>query len=219
MTEPKWRADFLARLAKHVRTGDYKTALGVAKAELAKYPDNFVCQYQYARLLGDWADELPEARKKKLKAEAVQLLRPMTGALSGKSVHERFAVCLNYYYQSHAYKSMYLFGRRFAAVDRRYGLYCQALGAALHAEKAYKERDYKTMRRWAEKAVTAWRGYGLAKEEYYFAHYTYAKALAMAGDKRGAQVALRAAAKLSRRKVSDWEFADAREMIETECPI
>lgn len=208
MASSGWKDQFLERIAAHVRKGNYRHALGLAKTEMKKHPNEFVCKYQYARLLGDWADELPAARKRKLKRDAVRMLRPLTRSLAGKSEYERYAVCLNYYYQSEAYRNMYRFGRRFAKANRKYGVYSQALGATLFAEERMKAKDPVRMRSWARKAVKAWNAYPLNAEKYYFAHYNYAKALAFVGDRKAALAALKTAARLSRRGISDWEFAD-----------
>jgi tetratricopeptide (TPR) repeat protein len=204
---------FTQKLSKYVLTGKYKEALPLAKEALKEHPQDLVCQYQYAKLLGDWADELPLAKRKKLKAEAVKILGRLTGRLNGQPMERRFGICLNYYYQSSAFKEMYGFGKRFLATDRRKGLYAQALGACLQAERLASEGNESSKKLWAAKSAKAWKQYGLKNEPYYFAHYSYAKALALLGTPEEALKNLKIAARISRRPLSDWEFKDVLDFI------
>mgnify|MGYP001564596672 CR=1 FL=1 len=66
-----WSNEFVNSIKPFLLKGDYRTGLALAKAGLKKYPRSFVARFQYAKLLGDWADELPKARKQKLKSEAI----------------------------------------------------------------------------------------------------------------------------------------------------
>ena len=113
-------------LRGYVLKGQYKKGADLAKKTLKKYPDEFYYQYQYAKLLGDWADDLPIGRRKKIKFQAANILRPLTKRLAGKTISDRFGVCLNYYYQTSAFQEMYEYGKRFTIIDRRLGLYAQA---------------------------------------------------------------------------------------------
>ena len=209
----EWSQSFLDELSKYVLKGQYKEGLVIAKRALKIYPKDFVCLYQYAKLLGDWADELPVAKRKKLKLEAAKVLRPLTRRMSGQPAAMRFGVCLNYYYQSYAFQDMFAFGTRFQKFDRRKGYYAQALGAGLLAEKYYQSGQSKRSATWAAKSNHAWEKYGLKGEAYYFAHYSYAKSLAIAGDERKAMASLKMAAKVSQRPITDWEFKDVLEII------
>ncbi len=209
----EWSKKFLNDLSKFILKGRYKEGLVLAKQALKKYPDSFVCLYQYAKLLGDWADELPPSRKKKLKAEAAQILKVLTRRMSGQSPDMRFGVSLNYYYQSYAFQDMYAFGARFHKFNPRKAFYAQALGAGLMAERYNQLGQRKRAMTWALKSNHAWEKYGLKGETYYFAHYSYAKSLAIAGDMRRAMSSLKTAARVSRRPITDWEFKDVLELM------
>ena len=201
-------------LLPYVERGDYRRALAIAKRAFSANPANFYCRYQYAKILGDWADELPNARKAKLKREAISILRPLLKMLSRKPLAQRFGICLNYYYQSEAFREMYAYGRRLSREDERLGAYAKGLAAAYVAQELQGPHRNAAVS-WAEKSVEAWKSYGLSKEKYYFAHYVYAKALAIAGHKKLALASLKRAAKLGKRPLTDWEFADAKALIDT----
>jgi len=204
----QWKEAFRKSIIKFLLRGDYRGGLVIARQGLKLYPNEFECRLQYAKLLGDWADELPAKRQAKLKREAVKILKPLTRALSGKTPKQRFSVCLNYYYQLKDYKGMAAFGRRLSLRRDRNGLYAQALGACLYAHQLHGEKKGAQAKQWAAKSVRAWGKYDLAKEDYYFAHYSLAKALALNEEPKLALARLKIAARLSRRKITDWEFAD-----------
>lgn len=210
----EWTDKLAADLAKFILKGRYKDGVVLAKRALKKYPNDLVCLYQYAKLLGDWADELPPKRRKKLKVKSARILRPLTKRLAGRSLNLRFGLSLNYYYQSYAFRDMYAFGGRFLSQDRRKGLYAQALGAGLLAEEKYRKGKVGPAKSWAKKSNRAWEKYNLKDEPYYFAHYSYAKSLALAEDVDASMKSLKKAARLSRRPITNWEFEDVLEIIE-----
>lgn len=207
-----WLEEFSARVNAFALVGKYKEGLAVARQGLRERPRELTCRYLYAKLLGDWADELPLSRRKKLKTEAVRILGPLLRRVTGLPVKERFGISLNYYYQSYAFRDMHAYGRRVGRHDRRRGLYAEALGAGLYAEELARTGG-RNARAWALKSVRAWSRYGLRGEKYYFAHYSSAKARALAGDGAGAMRDLKTAARLAGRPVSDWEFRDALELV------
>lgn len=210
----KWKEELKETLSRFILRGDYKSGVRIAEQFLKKYPKDFFSRYQYAKLLGDWSDELPLKKRKELKKKATQILFPLTKSMRGVDAITRFGVCVNYYYQSYEFKSMYVFGKRFAKYDKQKSFYAQGLGAALEAMRLFDQNKINESKKWAFKAKIAWEKYNLKKEKYYFAHYNYAKALALVGDSKAAKHALNKAAKLSRRPVTDWEFADVLNLIE-----
>lgn len=212
---PEFRADLVIRLKKYVLRGDYRGGLKIAREALRRYPDDLTCRYQYAKLLGDWADELPPARRTKLKKEAIEMLRPLTRRLAGRDPEESFGLCLNYYYQSQDFPGMITFGRRQARRGVRKGHYAEALGACLQAQRLRSVGKLAQATRSALVSIDAWRRYDLAREPYYFAHYSLALALALAGRGAQARQRLEKAARLSGRPVTDWEFADVLQLIDT----
>jgi hypothetical protein len=211
----EWKKEFVGNIQKYLLRGNYHKGLEIARSGLSQYPKEFECRLQYAKLLGDWADELPPSKKAKLKKEAIQILKPLMRALSGKTPRQRFSACLNYYYQSQNYKGMAVFGRRLSKRRDRNGYYAQALGACLHAQKLHDKKKVALAKRWAEKSVASWKKYDLSKEKYYFAHYSLALALALSGDTKSAMTRLLISARLSDRKVTDWEFADVLNIIKS----
>ena len=208
-----WLDSFQAELKSYALRGDYKSALQIAKKALKAHPHELVCQYQYAKLLGDFADELPPAKKRKLKAEASIILRRLVRQMGAMPASQRFGICVNYYYQTEKFREMCRFGKKFVKFDPQLGYYAQAMGSGLVAFEEYEKQRLASSRAWALKSVEAWKKYKLKNEKYYFAHYSYAKALALAGMKKEAHISLRTAAKLGKRPLSDWEFADVRKIL------
>jgi hypothetical protein len=213
--DQKWKDAFLESLQGPVLRGDYRTALKLAKSGMKLYPDEFLCRYQYAKLLGDFADELPPAQRKKLKCESIDILRPLLRRLRGVSVGARFGTCLNFYYQSEDFFGMYAFSQRFKKFDSQKGLYGQGLAAGLIAFQNYEKKKSARAKTWAQKSVKAWAKYHLAKDSYYFAHYSVAKSYALAGENQKAMKHLNRAAKLAKRPISDWEFADILQILKS----
>lgn len=209
----QWKSQLLDSIKKCALRGDYKTGLAWAREGLKRSPEDFDFRYQYAKMLGDWADELPPGRKSKYKHEAIAILKPLTRALSGKDFELRFGLCLNYYYQSADFLGMSRWGARVVAQGQRRGHYAQGLGCALYADELRRKGSGARARGWAEKSVRAWKRYGLAGEKYYFPHYVQALALAILGREADALASLKRAAKLSKRTIDDWEFADVLGLI------
>lgn len=212
-TEKRATDELVLTLRQKVLRGQYKEGVRIARAALKKYPQNFICLYQYAKVLGDWADELPLKKQKILKHEASLILKRLTKRLAGKSVELRFGISLNYYYQTSEFQKMYAYGKRFKKSDKEKSYYAQGLAAALLAYDYNLQGKQKAARKWAQKSVRAWELYPLKTEKYYFVQYSYAKALAVYGDKRAALKALKKAALLSKRSLKDWEFKDVLDLI------
>ena len=204
---PEWKEKVAADLARHILRGDYRSAMPIAAAARKRYPRDVFCRYQYAKILGDWADGLPPARKRKLKREAIRILKPLLRALGGETPKVRFGICLNYYYQAEAFPGMVRFGRKLAARHDRQGYYAIGMGASFEAMRL-RQAGKPRAAAWARKSLAAWKRYGLAKERYYFPHYIEAMAYAVLGHRAAGLKSLGRAARLSGRTIDDWEFAD-----------
>ena len=213
MTTPA-REKFLTSLKPYVNKGDYKSALAITKRQLKLYPTDLSARYQHAKILGDWADELPVKRQRAFKLKAVKILKPLLRQLNGRSLDERFGLCLNYYYQSKNWRGMYGFGRRFSKSHKQKALYAQSLGATLLAFELF-EHGGRGSEAWARRAVKTWSKYNLKSDTYYFAHYCFAKSLALCGRPDDALKSLKNAARLGKRKITDWEFADVLKLCPT----
>jgi hypothetical protein len=203
-----WKEDLTFKISKFILKGDYRSGLQIAKLAMKERPNEYFTKYQYAKLLGDWADELPLAKRLRYKKQAAKILLPITKSIAHEKPLTRFGICLNYYYQSYAFQKMYSFGKRFAKYDKSKSYYAKGLGAVLQAEVLWNKNKNRSAQAWAKKSISAWEKYDLKTEKYYFAHYSYAKALAIAGQNKDSKKALQRAATLSKRKLSDWEFQD-----------
>jgi hypothetical protein len=210
----EWLDSFKASLIKHIHRGDYRGGLKIVLRARKDYPKSVDVNFQYAKLLGDWADELPPKKQAAAKRKAIAILEPMVRALGGRSADFRFGVCLNYYYQKKDYRGMHRFGRRLIRRGDRRGHYTQGVAGAFEALREHARGQDARKRYWALSSEKAWLRYGLKSEKYYFAHYCGALASALLGERREALIRIKTAARLSRRKLDDWEFKDVIELID-----
>lgn len=206
---PEWKEKITAEISRKILRGDYRSALPIAASARKRFPHDVFCRYQYAKILGDWADELPPAKKRKLKREAIRILRPLLRSLRGETPKVRFGICLNYYYQSEDFPGMVRFGRRLASRGERSGHYAIGIGAGHEAFRRNREKSSRA-KSWARLSLRAWKRYKLGTEKYYFPHYIEAMAYGVLGDSRNGMKSLKRAARLSGRPVTDWEFSDVR---------
>ena len=204
------------KLRKFLNQGDYASAVRLMKKLVQMHPQDFEIRMQYAKVLGDWADELPPAKREKFKKESVKILKPLIRQLRGKSPNVRFSACINYYYQTESYLKMYRYGQRqlLSRELKRQGHYSMGLAAAHLGLQAFQKGQTSRAQAWGRKSIRAWQKYDLKNEPYYFAHYALAMAQAVAGDKK-ARSTLQKAAKMGKRPVTDWEFQDVLSVIQT----
>ena len=212
--DPAWLESFGARMREFALLADYAGGLQHARAALKKWPKNFYVRYQFAKMLGDGADALPKAEKKKRKREALRILAPLTRCLSGKDAALRVGVCINFYYQSEDFLGMARYGRRISRTGDRHGYYALGVGAAFLAQSRWNAHKKATAQSWAQESLDAWKRYNLKRERYYFAHYCAALAAGVAGKISDGRKHLAAAARLSGKPQTDWEFADALALLE-----
>ncbi len=212
--DPAWLESFGARMREFALIADYAGGLQQAREALKKWPKNFYVRYQYAKMLGDGADALPKAEKKKRKREALRVLAPLTRSLYGKAPALRLGVCINFYYQSEDFLGMARYGRRISRAGDRHGYYALGVGAAFLAQSRWNGHKKTTARSWAQESLIAWKRYDLKRERYYFAHYCAALAAGVAGKISEGRKHLNSAARLSGKPKTDWEFADALALLE-----
>ncbi|RYZ64454.1 MAG: hypothetical protein EOP09_15925 [Proteobacteria bacterium] len=192
--------------------GDYQTGTEIARKALQEDPNEIEYLYQYAKLLGDWADDLPLAKKKRFKNESIGILKKLQ-----KRIHETtddvliWGISLNYFYQREDFSGIYRWGKDLSNAGHAKAIYAQGVGASLRAGQLHPKAAAK---RWAQLAVEAWENYGLKTEKYYFPHYCLALAQAVLGNKRDATQALNRAAKVSQRNPDCEEFKDVFAMIQ-----
>ncbi|RYZ71449.1 MAG: tetratricopeptide repeat protein, partial [Proteobacteria bacterium] len=72
-----WLEKFKEDVGSFTERGNYKGAMPLVKSALREYPNEFEVKFNYAKILGDWADELPPKQKAKMKAQAVTILKPL----------------------------------------------------------------------------------------------------------------------------------------------
>lgn len=202
---------FRKKVIALARKGDYKTGVEVAKAALKEDPNEIHYLYQYAKLLGDWADDLPAARRKKYKQESIAILKKLQKRMDEADETLQWGIGLNYYYQRADFRGMHQWGVQLEKKRHPQAVYAQGVGAALQAQKLHPRAS---ARAWAKKSVLAWKRYNLKTEKYYFPHYCLALALAVRNEPEAALTALKTAARVSKRTVDTEEFADALALIQ-----
>lgn len=103
---------------------DYKLAKALAARLRDEVKGDFEVDFTYAKLLGDYADELPPAEQKKLKTEAVRILEKLVRRMNGQPADVRFGVRINFYYQTRRFKDLEKVGRSLIARNRVKGVVC-----------------------------------------------------------------------------------------------
>lgn len=201
-------------LRKMTLKADYLGALKGAVSLRKKYPGHFDVEYMYAKLLGDYADELAQSKRKKMKREASEILRKLCRRLKGKPADVKFWVRTNYYYQRGLYRDLVRVGYELVEADRLRGLYSIAGGAALHAEQLIKKRNRTAARKYARLSIENWKKYFKVnpKEDFYFPYSLQAVGHAILGESDEMESLLNKAQKLSGQKANYWEFAEIRSL-------
>lgn len=96
-------------------------------------------------------------------------------------------------------------------------MYAAGLGASLEAEKLARAEKVgsKKAERFARRAVSYWGKYFRMnpREKYYFPYTMLAMAEAVLGESDKMDLTLRAAARLSGKKTSYWEFMEVRGLV------
>lgn len=207
----------LANIRSLALRADYKSALPRIRKLRLKFNSHFRVEFTYAKIVGDYADELPEKAKKRLKKEASAILSRLVRRLNGQTPDVRFGVRINYYYQLGSFDKLERVGKQLSKTDRKKGLYSSGLGASLEAERLLRSKSGRTTsERVAGRAVKYWKEYFSlqTRETYYFPYTLLAMAEAILGNEPSMNRALDRAAKLSSRRSDYWEFVEIRALLQ-----
>jgi hypothetical protein len=197
---------------------DYKSAKAAAAKLLKRVPGHFEATYMYAKIVGDYADELPPKAKAAHQKEAGRILSKLIRRLKGQPPQLRYGVQLNFYYNAKRFKDLERFGLRFTAVLRDKGLYAAGAGAALEAERLAglpAPRARSRAKAAASRGLGYWSKYFelVPRETYYFPYTLVANCHAILGKEREMDRAIGRAARLSKQPLSYWEFEVARKLL------
>jgi hypothetical protein len=206
----------LAKIRALLLAADYKSAKQIAERLRKQVGTHFEVEYMYAKVLGDYADELPPAQQRKLKNASIRILEKLIYQLNGKSIETRYGIRINYYYQTKRFRDLERVGKTAPASHRIKGLYSAGAGASLEAERIVRAKGSLTRaQNVAHRAVGYWKHYFRLnpRETYYFPYTLLAMAEAILGNEREMESALKKAARLSKRKIDFWEFEDVRKLL------
>lgn len=206
----------LDAILKLTHQAQYKTALERVQKLRRENRDQFDVDYMYAKILGDYADELPKQERVKLKREASAILRKLCRRLSGKSTETQFWVRSNYYYHQARFRDLIQVGHELVKQNPLRGLYAIAGGSALHAESLFRKNQRTLARKYAKQSLIYWEKYFKLspREKFYFPYTLEAIAHAILGDDSSMDRLLKKAATLSRQKPDYWEFQEVRSLIQ-----
>jgi hypothetical protein len=209
----------LTKIREMALKADYEGALKIARTLRKLIPGEFKVEYTYAKILGDYADELPLAKRKKLKNEAIKILEKCVRKMNGQNPDVRFGVRINYYYQTQRFRDLEKVGMALYSSHKVKGLYAAGLGSSLEAERLITENKKGNplkAKKAATRSVSYWKEYFRLqpKEDYYFPYSLRAMSEAILGNEKEMEKALAKSTLVSGRKKTYWEFEEVRKLFQ-----
>jgi len=210
----------LTQIKRLLDLARYEEALSKCKALSRLHPNEFEIHYLHAKILGDFADELPPAPRKKLKRKAVTLLRQLAFRLRGQSAETRFGVRSNLYFHDGQFDRLLLVARAFTYRLPRRSRYAAAAAYALNAERqlrcSHDVAARSRAKKLAKKGQLLWETYfkKYPDESYYYPFTLLATCYAVRADLENMEKALRRASRLSKRPPDYWEFSEIRSLLQ-----
>jgi len=208
------RAALRSRVSRFIFAADYGGALALLRRRRRESPEDFFVAYEYASVLGDYAESLPPRRRARAKRESIGLMRALL--LRSRAEPDRrvlFALKNEFYWQTGNRRAQYRLGAREARLGLGAGAYSQGVGAAWHAYELAARGRRKRARRWALRSVAAWARYRRIKPGYYNPYVHLALALGVLGRRDAAEGALGTAARLCGKPPGYREFAEIRDLL------
>lgn len=201
-------------VSAHVHRADYGAALKAADKWRRRHPGDFSVAAHYASVLGDYAEQFPAGKRKRLQAKSVRIMRSLLLRTACRP-HPRVVGMLKneYFWQTKQRRKQYQLGVWEARRGTKGGYYSQGVGAAWHALELARRGQRLRARRWADRAVTAWRRFEKAVPDYYNQFVHRALAEGVRGRPRAMEDCLRRGAKFARKPLGYREFAEVREAV------
>lgn len=201
-------------VSAHVHRADYGAALKAAAQWRRRHPGDFSVAAHYASVLGDYAEQFSSAKRRRLQARSVRLMRGLLLRTACRP-HPRVVGMLKneYYWQTKQRRRQYELGVGEARRGYKGGYYSQGVGAAWHALELARHGRRSHARRWADRAVTAWKRYEKAVPDYYNQYVHRALAEGVRGRPGDMEECLRRGAKLAGKPLGYREFAEVREAV------
>jgi len=202
-----------------IKKADYKKALDLAAKLANENKDCVFAQATYASVLGDFAEFNDTTNSKSLKKKAAKLLYKLTRRLKNQDIKTVGYVRNEYYYHSGQFKKQYELGCELARRGATYPYYTQGVGASNYAYQLALKRQFVKARKWAKKAVQAWKKEIRSRPDYYNSYVHYALALGISGNTKKASEALIIAERLSGKNKDYIEFRAVRDRLKALKPL
>lgn len=210
LPEPE-RLRLRREVSAHAHRADYGAALKAAARWRRRHTGDFSVAAHYASVLGDYAEQCPPRKRRRLQAESVRLMRDLLRRTACRPQDRVIGMLKNeYYWQTKQRRKQYQLGVDEARKGYKGGYYSQGVGAAWHALELAQRGRRSQARRWAGRAVAAWKRYEKAIPDYYNQFVHRALAEGVRGDSRAMEACLRRGAKLARKPLGYREFAEVR---------
>ena len=201
-------------VSSHVHRADYGAALKAAAGWRRRYPGDLGIAAHYASVLGDYADACPMPKRRRLHAESVRLMRDLLRRTTCRPWPRIVSILKNeFYWQTKQRRKQYELGVADLRQGWHGGYYSQGVGAAWHALELAQHGRRSHARRWADRAVTAWKRYEKANPDYYNQFVHRALAEGVRGQPEAMEKCLRRGAKLARKPLGYREFTEVRELV------
>ena len=202
------------KVSAFVHRADYGGALRAAERLRRLHPGDLGLAAHHASLLGDYAENFPPAKRRKLQAASIRSMRDLLRRTACRPDPVVVGMLKNeFYWQTKQRTKQYALGVAEARRGWRGGHYAQGVGAAWRSLELAQRGRRAAARLWADRSVAAWRRYEKAVPDYYNQFVHRALAEGVRGNKEEMERCLGRGAKLARKPLGYREFAEVRELV------
>jgi tetratricopeptide (TPR) repeat protein len=145
----------IAQAKKLLSQSKVSKAQNLLKLAMKSTPDDFQITYMYAQLLGDISLTKSGVQQRRMKGQAVALLKQLSRKLRNRSAEERWKVLRHLYYFSSQDLKNYRLGILEVSRGNKLGHLSQGIGAGCHALALFKKGNIKSAKAWALKSELA----------------------------------------------------------------
>lgn len=211
---PEERERFRKAVNGRVGVADFRGAFAIVRRFHARFPGDFGVAQRYASVMGDYAEGLPPARRARVKARSIAIMK----ALLRRSRREPdrmavFALRNELYWQTKDRPAQYRLGVSAVSRGNKLGYYCRGVGAAWRAYELTKAGQVAAGAVWAKRAVRAWAAHRKFRPDYYNQFVHLGLALGVLGKRREMEAALKRGARLAGKRPTYREFEDIRTLV------
>lgn len=199
------------KVSVFVHRADYRGAVRAAERLRRLHPGDLGLAAHHASLLGDYAEQFPPRKRRMLQSKSIRTMRDLLRRTACRPDPIIIGILKNeFYWQTKQRRKQYALGVAEAKLGWRGGYYSQGVGAAWHALELAQRGRLAAARRWADRAVTAWRRYEKAVPDYYNQFVHRALAEGVRGNTEEMERCLGRGAKLAHKPLDYREFTEVR---------